>query len=40
MENLIEEGKVDAGSHCGIGNMKLILDTMVSWMNLTDKHID
>ncbi len=21
----------DAGSHCGIGNMKLILDTMVSW---------
>ncbi len=25
----------DAGSHCGIGNMKLILDTMVSWINLT-----
>ena len=24
----------DAGSHCGIGNMKLILDTMVSWINL------
>ena len=23
--------KDDAGSHCGIGNMKLILDTMVSW---------
>ncbi len=30
----------DAGSHCGIGNMKLILDTMVSWINLTDKHIE
>ncbi len=24
----------NAGSHCGIGNMKLILDTMVSWINL------
>ncbi len=30
----------DAGSHCGIGNMKLILDTMVSWINLIDKHIE
>ncbi len=26
----------DAGSHCGIGNMKLILDTMVSWINMMD----
>ncbi|MCR5320633.1 MAG: alpha/beta hydrolase [Lachnospiraceae bacterium] len=24
----------DAGSHCSIGNMKLILDTMVSWIML------
>ncbi|MCR4732139.1 MAG: alpha/beta hydrolase [Lachnospiraceae bacterium] len=27
----------DAGSHCGIGNMKLILDTMISWMQLMDR---
>ncbi len=24
----------DAGSHCGIGNMKLILDTMITWIDL------
>jgi len=24
--------KDDAGSHCGIGNMQLILDTMISWI--------
>ena len=27
----------DAGSHCGIGNMKLILDTMISWILLINK---
>lgn len=27
----------DAGSHCGIGNMKLILDTMISWIVLTNE---
>ncbi len=30
----------DAGSHCGIGNMKLIHDTMVSWIKqMKDKNI-
>jgi len=31
----------NAGSHCGIGNMKLILDTMISWilqMNSKENH--
>ncbi len=27
----------DAGSHCNMGNMKLALDTMISWMALIDK---
>lgn len=27
----------DAGSHCGIGNMELILDTMVSWIRQIDR---
>lgn len=27
----------DAGSHCGIGNMELILDTVVSWVKLMNK---
>ncbi|KAG4088301.1 alpha/beta-hydrolase [Neocallimastix lanati (nom. inval.)] len=32
----------DAGSHCNIGNMKLILDTMISWiqqMNSKNEHL-
>ncbi|ORX62480.1 alpha/beta-hydrolase [Anaeromyces robustus] len=32
----------DTGSHCGIGNMKLILDTMISWilqMNSKENHL-
>jgi len=24
----------DAGSHCNMGNMKLVLDTMISWIEL------
>ncbi len=32
--------KDDAGSHCGIGNMKLILDTIVSWINLMNSKND
>lgn len=34
--------KDDAGSHCGIGNMKLILDTMISWIqqvNTKNEHL-
>ena len=26
----------DAGSHCGIGNMELILDTIVTWIEQVD----